>query len=105
MSLTTKLCDRCKRRIKIDAISCVCGWTSSQASRPEYSTPCCFGGCPNSARVRVFTGTGWADVCLDDYPRLERAPRVSHSPSVTVIQEAYQRRITQREANEKRQAA
>lgn len=27
--MSTKLCERCKRRIKAESISCVCGWTAS----------------------------------------------------------------------------
>ena len=35
--MSTKLCERCKRRIKADAVSCICGWslTMSRPTMPE----------------------------------------------------------------------
>jgi len=89
----TKLCDRCKRRIRFDAKSCVCGWEEeSFTHNPVRSISCCFAGCANSATIRVWTRTGWANVCEADYGRIETVPRVSNNPTVQAIRDAYQRR-------------
>lgn len=34
------------------------------APPPEYIA-CVFAGCPNSAKIRTRTKTGWANVCID----------------------------------------
>lgn len=33
--MIAKLCERCKRRIRVDAVSCICGW-SLASSRPRF---------------------------------------------------------------------
>ena len=49
---TTKSCPTCKRRIKVEAIVCVCGWSISGGSPsnaprdPRYAHACHAYGCP-----------------------------------------------------------
>ena len=58
-------------------------------SAPRPFIPCCFDGCTNNANVRVWTKTGWANVCARvdradtvntyHYERIETVPRVTHN--------------------------
>ena len=65
------------------------------AGKPRYveSVPrphidCCFVGCANSANVRLWTKTGWANVCARvnaleigpfHYEAIEQVPRVTNN--------------------------
>lgn len=86
----TKLCVRCKRRIEAAAISCVCGWTESQSTNRQH-IDCCMDGCQRGALVRVFTKTGWANVCETHYPEVDVEPRVNRNPTCEAIREAYRK--------------
>jgi len=90
--LERKNCLDCGSPLGPGAIKCRCGWKLEPAA--EYSRPisCCFAGCANNATIRVWTRTGWANVCEADYGRVEIVPRVSTNPTVQAIREAYQRR-------------
>ena len=55
--------------------------------RPHVA--CCFAGCGSSALARVWTSTGWANVCLDCYPRINTVNRPSESPFVKERRDVY----------------
>ena len=76
------ICERCKRRLKPDAIACICGWTLAAAKPPSVGIQCAHSDCSINAKIRVWTRTGWANVCLVHYETAEILPRVSHSPAV-----------------------
>lgn len=88
----TKLCERCKRRIKADALSCVCGWSIAAVTEDRgQHIQCCFSGCPRSGIVKTWTKTGWAHVCFEDYGRLEYTPRPTDNPHVRSVRAAYEK--------------
>ena len=86
--MSTKLCDRCKRRLKADAMSCVCGWSASGATdfAPRAVIACCFSNCAEGAICRVFTPTGWANVCKSHYPKIELSKK-SYAPTNQAVLE------------------
>ena len=90
--MSTKLCDRCKRRIKAEALTCVCGWSAAAGISGRRQAECCIALCDAPALCRVWTTTGWANVCPGCYPKIERAPRRSESLTVQESREAYTRR-------------
>ena len=71
---------------------------------PELPRPhiqCCFHGCPNSANVRIWTKTGWVNVCarvdrsdtetIYHYEKVERAPRITHNLVMDDLRAAYRK--------------
>ena len=60
--------------------------------KPLPRVDCCFVGCEIPALARVFTNTGWANVCTEHYPQLRNVPRVSHSVQCEAIRKGYKRR-------------
>ena len=90
--MSTKLCERCKRRIKAEAISCICGWGAAFAgSRPFIA--CGYEVCQREAICRIWTSTGWLNVCLEHYKTGPNVNRVSTSAHMVELREAYQRRL------------
>ena len=61
--MSTKLCDRCKRRIKLDAISCVCGWSIASGAPVRPFIQCAYSGCGFEAIVRK----GPSNFCYEHY--------------------------------------
>jgi hypothetical protein len=67
-------------------------------AQPRPHIQCCFQNCPNPANVRLWTATGWANVCayvgLGDratfhYTKVERVPRIVSSPFVDECRAAF----------------
>jgi hypothetical protein len=48
--------------------------------KPERIIDCCIGLCSQRAVCRVWTKTGWANVCTAHYRVIETVPRRSESP-------------------------
>ena len=82
------ICAKCKRRLKADAVACLCGWTAAHESMAQH-IDCCFAGCGVPALARVFTDTGWANVCVDHYPQIKAKPYIQPSPVVDEVLKAY----------------
>jgi hypothetical protein len=60
------ICQKCKRRLKADATSCLCGWNSAQVSQ-QTTAYCAHQDCVIPALVRVKTETGFANLCMKHY--------------------------------------
>lgn len=59
---------------------------------------CCFAGCGEGAICRVWTKTGWANVCKAHYPSIDRVPLLqSMSPRSVECREAYKRSFAYRQ--------
>ena len=58
----------------------------------ERIVPCCYVGCGVKAMCRVWTKTGWANVCIPHYSEIEIIPREIHSPAVEEIRKAVSER-------------
>lgn len=100
-------CPDCGGKIGVKATRCRCGWKmlgtpqqNDALRRPHIQ--CCFADCTNSANVRIWTKTGWANVCarvnagevgVFHYEQVERAPRVSHTPHLEEIRAKLRSRI------------
>lgn len=54
---------------------------------PIAKAPCCYQNCTVGALCRVWTKTGWADVCLDHYKVIETAPQPCNSLLAREIRE------------------
>ena len=95
-------CPDCGGKIGIKATRCRCGW-KMPGSAQQNETPrrphiqCCVEGCPNSANVRVWTKTGWANVCARvnasdigtfHYEQIQQVPRVTHNPYLDALRAA-----------------
>ena len=91
------ICTNCRRRLRSDATSCLCGkfGQESQVRRPHIQ--CCVEGCQNSANVKVWTKTGWANVCARvnagdlgtyHYEQIEQVPRVTSNPYMDELRAA-----------------
>ena len=70
-------CPDCGGKLGVKAVKCRCGWVMLGAPRDSNTPPvkviaCCFDGCPEGAICRIFTKTGWANVCRTHYPALAR---------------------------------
>lgn len=105
MKVERKNCLECGSPLGRGAIKCRCGWKAEP--EPEYvrSVACCYAGCPNNATMRVWTRTGWANVCPVDYEHIEIVPRVSESPIVKKIREAHLKRKASQAPVEHKEAA
>lgn len=55
-------CPKCQRRLKEDAIRCLCGWTELGTVK-HTSVPCAHEACHQPALVRFKVDTGWANLC------------------------------------------
>mgnify|MGYP001614208056 CR=1 FL=1 len=80
-------CPDCFRKIRPDQIRCVCGWTSFTLQQMRVA--CCYLPCMENAIARVWTATGWANVCWPHYEKVKTAPRRSESLTVRENREAY----------------
>lgn len=76
---------------------------------PPVFVQCCFSGCTNNANVRMFTKTGWANVCarvdrkdtttVYHYDKLERELNVTRNRLMDEFREAYRKSQHYRRAN------
>lgn len=93
------ICSNCKRRLRNDATSCICGKFGAQSQIRAAHIQCCFEGCKNSANVRMFTKTGWVNVCARvdrtdavneyHYEKIERVNRRANTIVMDEYREAY----------------
>lgn len=73
-------CPQCKRRLGAKT-SCRCGYvmlggsTSAPGAPPVKMISCCIDMCHEGAICRIFTDTGWANVCRSHYPSIARAAK------------------------------
>lgn len=101
-------CPECGGRLGVAALRCRCGWSAAGAAAISHtpalqrpSIQCCFEGCPNPANVRLFTKTGWVNVCarvdpndktsVYHYEKIERAARRSDNPRSEELREAWRK--------------
>ena len=85
-------CPECGGKLGVEAIKCRCGWSAASQVREPRTVPCCFVGCIEKAMCRVWTKTGWADVCVTHYQEIEIVPRPVHSPAVDEIRKSVSER-------------
>jgi len=85
------ICANCKRRLRQDATSCVCGKFEGQSQIMRPVIACCFQGCADGAICRLWTKTGWANVCRTHYGKVETVPRKVESVVTLEIREAYEK--------------
>lgn len=69
-----KNCPDCGSSLGKGAYKCRCGWKATEQGPALQHIACCYADCGISALVRVRTSTGWANVCLEHYPRIDIAP-------------------------------
>ena len=98
------LCLDCGSPLGPKATKCRCGWKIEDKPAAVAHVSCSYDGCFKGANVRVWTRTGWANVCPLHYETVERVPRVSNNPTVQKIREAHQRRRATLERLEKEAA-
>ena len=91
-------CPDCGGKIGIKATRCRCGWkmpgTPQRNDRPiQPAIQCCFQGCAEASICRIFTKTGWANVCRTHYPQVKESPKGYgyDSPTVVEARKAYER--------------
>jgi len=68
-------CPECNGALGTRATKCRCGWKmpgTAQSFEPKAHIDCCYAGCTEGAICKVFTKTGWANVCNTHYPKLAR---------------------------------
>lgn len=83
------ICTTCKRRLRPNALSCLCGWSASGAVPVRQIIACCFQGCLNPANVRLWTKTGWVNVCaLVHSGKVETVQRVETNHHLEVLRAA-----------------
>jgi hypothetical protein len=62
----------------------------------EYMPPrhidCCYVGCQTRATIRVWTATGWGNVCVGHYVDIKTVPRIDTSPVAVATREIYAKR-------------
>jgi hypothetical protein len=80
------ICTKCKRRLKADATSCLCGWSENSAKN-EF-IPCAFSPCAKKAICRIFT-RGWINVCFDHYTSANFTRPIPDSPVIKEVLEAF----------------
>lgn len=85
------ICTSCKRRLKADAVTCLCGWSATGSQAVRAVIACCVEMCPEGAICRIFTKTGWANVCRTHYPTIERASYSVNSPVMKAARAAYEK--------------
>jgi len=91
----TPKCVECGGKLGVKATKCRCGWVMPGAPRDAGAPPpvliaCCFANCPEGAICRMYTKTGWANVCLTHYPKLETVPLRSNAPHIAAARKAYE---------------
>ncbi len=59
----------------------------------EKVIPCCYVVCGVKAMCRVWTKTGWANVCVPHYSMIEIIPREVHSPAVDEIRRSVNKKL------------
>ena len=88
------ICHNCRRRLRADATSCLCGkfGPAFQAHYAPRLIPCCFDTCPEGAICRIHVSTGWANVCLKHYPQVARneVPYSKNNETVAEIRKVYE---------------
>jgi len=70
-------CGDCGGKLGVKATKCRCGWVMPGAPRDSTARPvrvisCCFSSCLDGAICRIFTKTGWANVCRGHYRQVAR---------------------------------
>lgn len=60
-------CPKCNRRLRADAIKCLCGWSAAQLAERMPGYPCAHDGCGHNAVCSVKTPTGRANLCRAHY--------------------------------------
>jgi hypothetical protein len=83
-------CPECKGLLSKSAIKCRCGWLASVTVAAREHIQCCFAGCATSALVRVWTKTGFANVCTGHYGSIEIAYKRNDSPHLEALRKAYE---------------
>jgi len=89
-------CPECSGKLGNKATRCRCGWTQPGAPREVSGAParplipCCFQNCLEGALVRVWTKTGWANVCVTHYPKIETVLRKVDSWQTLEVRKAYE---------------
>lgn len=97
-------CPECAGKLGVKATKCRCGWVMPGTPR-DVAGPapvviaCCYSNCIEGAICRVWTKTGWANVCRTHYPRIEIEPRRSGSWYEMDCREAYQKSYAYRRKN------
>ena len=84
-------CPDCGSGLGAKAIKCRCGWSAAASVAPRPRVSCCYSSCLNEALVRVWTKTGWANVCEPHFITTESLPRRSESDAVREIREGYEK--------------
>lgn len=80
------ICSNCRRRLKADATSCLCGKFGAESQTARRAViACCFVGCPEGAICRVFAKTGWANICRTHYTKVELSDKTYAPPSLQMI--------------------
>lgn len=83
-------CPDCGSGLGSKAIRCRCGWSAVGGSIvPLPHIACSYMGCGTSAVCRVWTKTGWANVCLKHYEVIETVKRPSINLTTQEIKERY----------------
>lgn len=92
------ICTNCRRRLRSDAISCICGKFGQESQVRSVPIQCCFAGCPEASICRIFTATGWANVCKTHYPQVKESQKsyAYNSPTAVEMREGYQRSFLRR---------
>lgn len=63
-------CQKCGGELHAGATYCGCGWTKKSVPTAQSMTEhvnCAHDGCFVSAKVKIKTRTGWANLCLKHY--------------------------------------
>jgi len=85
----TKNCPECGAPIGKGAYKCRCGWKGSASPSFVSAIACAYLPCEKPALCRVFTKTGWANVCTDHYGTAQFTRPVANSPVVEEVLKAY----------------
>lgn len=88
-----KNCLDCGSPLGAGAFKCRCGWKAAPVFAESKTVSCCYAGCPNNAALRVWTSSGWANVCEVDYGSIEIIPRASNNLTVQKIRDAMRNRV------------
>lgn len=65
------ICPKCQSQLGLRATFCGCGWRKAAPAAQTFAevdrAQCAHMGCFLSAKVRIQTRTGWADLCAKHY--------------------------------------
>lgn len=92
------LCVKCRRRLKPDATTCICGWSVKPKHDWSVRPMCALEPCSMPATVRVRgDGNAWVMLCVDHYPRWFTPARIAakhptDNPICNEIRAAYRDR-------------